>query len=467
MRRVTLVLLMLALVATAGPAEAVFNGLLTGRVTSSHGDPVSGACVEVYSAAEPDVTRRTRADDLGTFRFTLPPGTYKIFFDGDSCEKVPGYVSEWYRDAASAADAEEIVIAGDDVVAIQAEVSLGGTISGTVTDGNGWGSEGMCAILTNEDGEERHFVIVDPYDGAFVHAGLRPGRYFLLFDPCLGGRLVAEWWMNAPDFASATPIDIVGEEVISNIDAELAVGGRIEGVVVTDRGAPAWGSYVRASDGDREFWGFVERDGTYRIAEIAPGTYRIAFCCSQEATGYDEIWYGGTTYDTATVFDMSEGRWLEGIDAVIRLGPTADLAIEGLRVDTVPLQTDEGNVGHVPTQRRVRFDVANLGDTLGGVYLYVEIRSASGNYSDILTQDTFSLFPGASRSFDLPWDATGSVGDFDVRACIFPTRSEADYRNNLGTARAYVGVGGTGMGYGPGTPTSTRNFSVCDPEYVG
>ena len=117
-------------VPTAGiSAELATGGSITGTVTGPGGAPLDDVCVQ---ANGPTDTGSAETDAGGDYTIdSLPTGDYEVHFE--SC--IAGaLLSEYYDDKPTAATADLVAVtAGTPTPDIDAELALGGTISGTVT----------------------------------------------------------------------------------------------------------------------------------------------------------------------------------------------------------------------------------------------------------------------------------------------------------------------------------------------
>lgn len=179
--------------------------------------------------------------------------------------------------------------------------------------------------------------------GSYTIVGLATGDYYVRFDDCGGNGYLAEWFHDAPDTGSATPVAVVDGEATTGIDAALAYGGSITGTL-TDAGTAGPIAYLcvyaEGADGDGSGFAWTSDDGTYRIHGLRAGSYRVHFGCdfgfAQATQGeasspvitpppasddYVPEWYDdAATYEQATLVPVVQGVETPGIDASLVLG---------------------------------------------------------------------------------------------------------------------------------------------------
>jgi 5-hydroxyisourate hydrolase-like protein (transthyretin family) len=206
------------------------SGQITGRVTSrSDGSPIEGVNVLVYENGYlygNAPYAYTGAD--GTYRIKgLKTGMYQLEFLADS-----SYASEFYKNVWNVESATDIPVTEGTTTTIDARLLTAGGISGRVTD---------------EDGQNLKWIIVRAYywyreswvtgwnwgtwcnytdrDGRYELGGMPPGTYRIYFyaDPIKwpAGTLAPEYYDNAPDFDSATAVQVRSGKVTGNINAIL------------------------------------------------------------------------------------------------------------------------------------------------------------------------------------------------------------------------------------------------------
>ena len=233
------------------------------------------------NGADVVVSRRvTRLDDVVTWRevaevqtnavgaWSVPvvDGDCRVHFTGDN------WVDEYYDDAATEQDAEVVTVAGASRPGIDAELSPGGTITGTVTDAATSGplvDAEVYAFMPNGDGDQ--FAFTDA-SGGFTLSGLAPGEWVVQYD---ADGHIGEYFDDQPTQATADRITVTTGSA-TTADAALATATQVSGTVTGTAGAPL--DFVgvdihRVLDsGDVDYfyeWAFTGNDGTWS-AELPP-----------------------------------------------------------------------------------------------------------------------------------------------------------------------------------------------------
>lgn len=215
---------------------------LVGTVTNPSGAPLDGIPVSAYKEiTDESGTYWGQADlydftsDDGSYRIKLPAGVYRLGFDDYSGD----YVPEFYNDKrmVDSPGVEEFDLSVGESAEANAELALGGRISGAVTVPEGDSLDSGCAYVFREvDG-----VYIDESidagfmtEGTYVVDGLPTGNYKLRFEDCSGSTTYEpEFYDNKATLADATVIPVVAGEQVENIDGQLALHTDTEPPVVT------------------------------------------------------------------------------------------------------------------------------------------------------------------------------------------------------------------------------------------
>jgi hypothetical protein len=352
----------------AGATDRAASGTITGTVTDPGGDPIEGAMVTSwYWDYE---STYTGAD--GTYELTVSPGNLPVqFFPPEGSDLAPEYYDDTYGTPTPVH-----VVSGAESAGIDAQLEVGGTITGTVTDSVGSplaGSFVSAATWWNDSG---WFSTTTDALGAYELVGLPPEHVAVSADPP-GNRpdLLYEYYDGAYSFSQANLVRADLGSTLAGIDLALDEGGVITGTVTDDAGDPMPDVWVSADTGvDGDFYWEVptEADGSYELGPLPPGDYRITF------DPYDHPGYMREYFDNSfnpLEFDpvpVTSGDVTTDIDAELGRASTISGRVTGLD-----------------------------GRGTGGVHVFV--------YDGVGTEvDTFTNGTGG-------WSARVPGGDYDVR----------------------------------------------------
>ncbi|MGR0481621.1 MAG: hypothetical protein ACTFAL_09510 [Candidatus Electronema sp. V4] len=295
-------------------AELEVSGSISGRMTDAGGNGLAG-WVYVYDldynwAGEASAT----AD--GSYTVSgLRAGSYKVEFDADDVR----YLSEWHSNKASfdAADAVAVT-SGVTTANINADLEVGGSISGKMTDAAGNGLAGWVDVYDldyNWTGYDARTVV----DGSYTVSGLRAGSYKVLFYAD-DESYIREWYNDKDSFESADAVAVTSGGAVSGINAELAVGGSISGKMTDAAGAGVSG-YVQvdALDGSWAGEAWTAADGSYTVSGLRAGSYKVEF--DADDVRYLSEWYdGSSSFGCADEVVVASGVTTANINAHLEVG---------------------------------------------------------------------------------------------------------------------------------------------------
>ena len=301
------------------------GGTVAGVIVDLYGRPYRSARVEAWRHVGGDWIM-VRADDTGAsyydgeYSLDLPPGTYRLRFEGSTDYNLVNSLVEWWPDATAVDEAEDVVVAVGQSIEIDGtlgELASGG-ISGTVTDDTGEPLAGVEVSIRGAGGElYRHFTRTGP-DGDYVIEGLQPDRYLLeFFDPSYGVRWA--FLGGTQDWNQADRVQVF-YDAVTGVDQSMLLGtdlGSITGNLSDAAGTPASGIRVWAVDATGAVgWGTSRGDGSYRLRSLADGTYRVEL---EDPEGrFIGEWYDDVPSEPeADPVDVSTGAATAGIDAVL------------------------------------------------------------------------------------------------------------------------------------------------------
>ncbi len=280
-------------------ALAAGSGSISGKVTSaSSHSGLSGIEVVVFEAATERPTAFATTEPDGRYTAgSLPGGEYKVKFSQG--RESGNYAFQYYADASTYATAQTVLVTEASVTPeINAELQAGAEIKGTVLE-----------ATTSEDIVPLHEIEVTVYEandqfpvgfastnsqGEYTVEGLAGGFYKVEFSAGGGFGLIGEgeepgeelpaqdfitqFYKGQPSFATATPVEVLAEQVKAGVNAELQRGAEIEGTVTNaSTHEPVEGAYVEAlGTGETEVgFAFTNASGHYVIVGLPTGSYKL------------------------------------------------------------------------------------------------------------------------------------------------------------------------------------------------
>lgn len=292
----------------------VTGGSISGTVTDADGAPIAGVEVAAVSNENGIYRASTTGDDGRYLVGGLSTGSYQVSFSGASA----GYLYSEYPGTVA-------VVVGEDTGDVDAVLGIGGTITGTISEGNGSVIEGVQVCAEAVDFSASGGCTSTDQNGAYELRGLAPVEMLVRFDAG-GTEYVGEWWNDQTSREAADPIIVTSGETTPNIDAQLAVGGAIEGVVTADTGvgAPLEFVSVTVSTEDRRFSQGVTTDseGRYRVSGLPTGTYYVQFYPGFDSEYVPEYWNDAPDWASAEPVSVTAGSTTSGISAALTRGAT-------------------------------------------------------------------------------------------------------------------------------------------------
>jgi hypothetical protein len=218
---------------------------ISGTVTNGSASPIYYAFVYAYNSAN-ILKAYTSTDMSGNYTLTgVPVGGARIQFVAS------GYAREWYNDQPTFGTASNLVYTpGGSQAGINAVLTSGGTISGTVTDATGAGQSVPVYLYSVLDETYSYRRVTSTAGtGAYAFGNTKAGDYKIYVNPT-GTNFAPEWFNDATSFATATPVTALEGQTVSGKNLVLgALGGG--GDYTGDRKADImW----RGSAGDLWLW---------------------------------------------------------------------------------------------------------------------------------------------------------------------------------------------------------------------
>jgi hypothetical protein len=315
----------LALLAGAPSAlAAAGTGKITGTVTKVGGtEPIEGIEVCAYELdSEPEHLPKhcAKTDTSGNYTISEIPGAeYEVEFSAP-VESGLDYITQYYKDKSSFDTAEGFTVReGQNKEDINAELQVGGEISGTVTNTSKVGLQDIEVIAYQAGlGYPVADVKTDAH-GKYTIAGLANGSYKVEFSPQFesGLNYVPQFYDDKSSFAAAEPVSVKTEETTEDIDVELQPGGTIEGTVTdasTNMALP--NVEVEALGPNETFEGVAvtEANGHYTIIGLASGSYKVDFADIRYITQY---YNNQPSFASANPVTVLDGSITQQIDAAL------------------------------------------------------------------------------------------------------------------------------------------------------
>jgi len=290
------------------------GGTVSGRATAPGGAGVPNVNVRVYDLSQTEVrSRLTEAD--GTYSIVgLRTGAYHVYFD---TLPAANFISEWYNDRATPAAADLVTIAaGAETANINAQLALGGMISGRVTDPSSAGIAGVD-VQVYDPSQVLVRSQATGADGTYAVQGLPTGVYRVYFSTSAAGNYFAEWYSDKASFAAADAVPVTAGETTSGVDAQLARGGTITGFVRNAQGEGVRNIWVRIRDlADAPIRNVQTNSaGQYFALGLATGSYKVLFDPSPLDNFFPQYYNGKATFASADVVPVTIGQTTSGISA--------------------------------------------------------------------------------------------------------------------------------------------------------
>jgi hypothetical protein len=378
-------------VLSAGPGDtAVINavlqpaGSISGVVTGAGGRRLAGVCVTEFSTR--DVTSvygviggsgQFATNSRGAYHITgLAAGRCDVLIGGCGNSR---YAQQWYRGRLTKASASPVLVrTGRDTSGINARLSLGGSISGSVDNAAGKPLPGVCVFAINAATEAQGLVLTNR-TGQYTLTGLGTGEYAVYFEQCTSSQTLVIVVRN---------VHVTAPKARNGVNAILRPGGSVAGTVTTATpSAPASGICVEVDSANPLNGGgfaITGSNGQYVASGIAPGQYTVSFndpSCLIGGSGLaPQLYANQPTQATATAITVTTGHTTAGIGAALLpdggisgtvTGPAA-ASVTGACVTAVPLAA--GNAPIVAISRAGRYSLVDL---LPGRYK-VEFSSGCG-----------------------------------------------------------------------------------------
>ena len=434
-------------------AEMQEGATIEGTVTDTEGAPVANTQVCTREAVGPQFGPNSvcaPTDGSGAYAIRgLPAGEYKVEFQGQRCGGEGcyslNYIPQYWDDKPSFEEGDTVTVAaGETLGGIDAEMQEGAQISGIVTDNHGMSLQGIqvCAYdasLGEFEGRESTACANTQANGEYVLGGLPPGEYKFSFqdftcdsEGCYQGNHITEHWNDKPLFSEADALGLNTGDRVENIDVEMQEGAEIAGTVTDSDGAPIARTMVCASQEEGGWFSncaSTRADGTYVIAGLASGEYKVQFgnnICDNEGCRHlnyiPQYWDDKPSFEEGDTVTVAVGETLSGIDAEMQEGAE----IHGRLTDA---STGEG----------IRQEEAVCAwSALDGSGWSCSSTNANGEYvlGGLPTGEYIVEFGGGGNYVRQYWDGKPTYGEADALAVTVGEAREINVEMHEGGAIA-------------------------------
>jgi hypothetical protein len=317
------------------------GGFISGTITkTSDGTPLANIGAQIFNSAGISVGLfNTNAS--GVFSSTgLPADTYYV-----RTANAQGYINQqWHNLACPQAgclplSGTAVVVAGAQVNGIDFALTLGGRISGTVTDATNAQSLQFVPIAIFSSAGINLGTVSTDASGNYTTSGLPPGTYFLrtqtpaLFvsnqqlgfvDQLYSGTQCVPACLNP---TAGTPVAVSNGATTSNINFSLSRGGIIAGAVIdaaTGIGLPV-GVQIYTAAGVLAKTAGANSAGGYIVAGLPSGTYYARTSAPTGVFYQDKLYNAmpcssGCSVTTGTPITVIGGLVSNGVDFALSSG---------------------------------------------------------------------------------------------------------------------------------------------------
>jgi hypothetical protein len=391
-------------------AELQEGGLIVGKVTSAS-TKAPLADIEVCPVSKGGF-------DTGQCRFTNATGEYTLsgLVGEYEVEFLPAnlsYLAQYFNGKSLLAEGEEVSVSpGGTASGIDAELTEGGLIAGTVTGASTKaGIEGIEVCLYRTNGEYAGYCTFTDASGEYRLQGLVGGEYKVAFYGNSTHDYVTQYFSDKFLFSEAKAVSIAAGGTVAGIDAELVEGGQIAGSVTsasTKAGIEGIEvcAYPRSAGREGECV-FTGLGGGYTLPGVAGGEYTVEFLApAGSSLNYLPQQYKDGTTGSAIAVLVTVGQTTSGIDGALQAGlsaiptNTSPPVLSGTAAVGQTLTEQSGSWSGLPTSFGRQWlrctsagtDCVGIAGAVGQSY---QVSSADVGFT-IRVQETASNFEGSS-----------------------------------------------------------------------
>ncbi len=308
---------------------------ISGTVTNAAGQPVAGLRISVWSMGGNNNYDSITTLEDGSYTATrLVPGDFRVYADTENSYENPDakfYIKQYYSGRSSPYFADLIhVEEGDSVDGIDIGLTLGGILSGVVSNAGGYAA-GNVQVYAWPAGADIYsggsIDIMTAYsgsDGSYQLKGLPRGPYRIQsWGDSYYGR-AGSFYDRKLAFEEADVVDLTVTNEYVGVCPLVYSQARLTGTV---RNIDEWGLeevsvYALSTNGT-----VVGRDngtdwaGNFLISGLAPGTYVVyavpAYHNQDFGGSYAPTYYGSSSFAGATRITLAAGETRSGLNMIV------------------------------------------------------------------------------------------------------------------------------------------------------
>jgi hypothetical protein len=264
------------------------GGTISGTVRDAEGHPLAGVDACVYPVLGNTNSsycggHQAKSGADGTYTIhALASGEYKVSFTAIGGLGPSDILPQFYPGRAARSEAGAVVVtAPEAVVGIDATMRTGGSITGNVVEAGTRSPIQGASVCAFRAAGAKHFCTQAKADGTYAIEALTGGDYLVEFaspNSSTDWPFVPTYSGGSSDVAGATPVAVVTGSATSSVNATVARGGTISGVVSdATSGDPAEGIQVCAfaSGEPAGTCDTTHASGEYTIVGLPTGSYAV------------------------------------------------------------------------------------------------------------------------------------------------------------------------------------------------
>lgn len=295
-------------------------GGVSGRVTDTQGQPLTGVQVQVQSTdpsqlGNPGYANAGYTDAQGNYSAPgLVPGSYTVCFDGSGQGGVNdalGYPQRsCYGATAANPDGTAVTVtSGTDTAGVNEAVPSMGGISGTVRSVSGVPQQDVEVTVADVTTHETHGPVATAADGTYRIGFLPTGTYTVCFDAVShddGTGTARQCWNHITTDGVPTPVSVTAGSMTTGIDATAVGLGAITGVVKDSAGNPLSDVTVSTRQGTASVQ--TRLDGSFTLDGLTPGAYQVCFTPDLNDWHASRCWNNVAPNGTPTSITVTAGH---------------------------------------------------------------------------------------------------------------------------------------------------------------